>query len=41
MNKKNKNEDEDGLYTVLDKSAGNDESNYQALIIPGANKVSF
>ncbi|CAB3988866.1 zonadhesin [Paramuricea clavata] len=36
INKNNINEDEDGLYTTLDKSTRNDESNYQALTLPGA-----
>jgi hypothetical protein len=41
INKNNINEDEDGLYTTLDKSTRNDESNYQALTLPGAKNVSL
>ena len=38
MNKNNVNKDEDGFYTSLDKSEGNDESNYEALRFPETNK---
>jgi hypothetical protein len=40
MNENNVNEDEDGFYTSLDKSAVNDESNYEALRHPATSKVS-
>ena len=40
MNKNNVNKDEGDFYTSLDKSAGNDESNYEALRFPEINKVS-
>ena len=38
MNKNNVNKDEVDFYTSLDKSAGNDESNYEALRFPETNK---
>lgn len=42
MNKNNINEDDDETYTALDATKiGKDESNYEALTLPGARKVSL